>query len=210
MQESQSLLSFLTLALGEGIITIFMPCIYPIMPMTVSFFLKQKDGKLKALFYGASIILIFTAIGVLAHFVDLNSVSTHWLTNLIFFVVFIVFGFILLGAFELVLPHNFVNKVDALSEKGGYLGVFFMALTLVLVSFSCTFPFVGSLLILAKQGEILKPVYGMFVYGLPIGLVFMGLAFFPNVLKKLPKSKSNLASTRSRAFQSLLLWLPTK
>jgi thiol:disulfide interchange protein DsbD len=188
MQESQSLLGFLTLALGEGIITIFMPCIYPIMPMTVSFFLKQQNGRVKALFYGASIILIFTVIGVLAHFVDLNTVSTHWLTNLIFFIVFIIFGLILLGIFELVLPHDFVNKVDALSEKGGYLGVFFMALTLVLVSFSCTFPFVGSLLILAKQGEVLKPIYGMFVYGLPIGLVFMGLAFFPNILKKLPKS----------------------
>ena len=90
MQESQSLLGFLTLALGEGIITIFMPCIYPIMPMTVSFFLKQQNGRVKALFYGASIILIFTVIGVLAHFVDLNTVSTHWLTNLIFFIVFII------------------------------------------------------------------------------------------------------------------------
>jgi thiol:disulfide interchange protein len=182
---------FLLVAFGAGFASIFMPCIYPIMPMTVSYFTKQKDGKFKAIFYGVSIMVIFALMGLVTMALGapfLNALSTHWLPNLIFFILFIVFGFALLGAFEIVLPHSTVNKIDRLGDKGGLIGIFFMALTLVVVSFSCTVPFVGSLLIGAAGGEVLKPLYGMLAFGLPFALVFGGLAMFPQYLKSLPKS----------------------
>ncbi|PWK20064.1 thiol:disulfide interchange protein DsbD [Arcicella aurantiaca] len=191
MQTSQSLLSFLSVAFLAGLATIFMPCIYPIMPMTVSFFTKQTNGKSKALFYGLSIMLIFGLIGFLTMITGasfLNFISTHWIPNLAFFIVFIVFGVSLLGAFEIVLPHNWVNKVDGLSDSGGWIGIFFMALTLVVVSFSCTAPFVGSLLVMAAQGEVFRPLWGMLAFGLPFAIVFSSLAMFPQWLKSLPKS----------------------
>lgn len=191
MQTSQSLLSFLSVAFLAGLATIFMPCIYPIMPMTVSFFTKQTNGKSKALFYGLSIMCIFGLIGFLTMITGasfLNFISTHWIPNLAFFIVFIVFGVSLLGAFEIVLPHNWVNKVDGLSDSGGWIGIFFMALTLVVVSFSCTAPFVGSLLVMAAQGEVFRPLWGMLAFGLPFAIVFSSLAMFPQWLKSLPKS----------------------
>lgn len=189
--SESSLWKFLLIAFGAGFASIFMPCIYPIMPMTVSFFTKQKDGKSKAIFYGISIMVIFAIMGLITMLLGapfLNFLSTHWLPNLIFFVVFILFGVSLLGAFEIVLPHETVNKIDRLGDKGGLIGIFFMALTLVVVSFSCTVPFVGTLLIAAAQGEVLRPVYGMLAFGLPFALVFSGLAMFPKYLKKMPKS----------------------
>src|SRR5690606_26678492 len=131
-----------------------------------------------AIFYGISIMLIFAVMGLITMALGasfLNALSTHWLPNLIFFVLFVVFGFALLGAFEIVLPHGAVNKIDRLGDKGGLIGIFFMALTLVVVSFSCTVPFVGSLLIGAAGGEVLKPLYGMLAFGLPFALVFGGL-----------------------------------
>lgn len=186
-----SMWKFLLVAFGAGFASIFMPCIYPIMPMTVSYFTKQEDGKFKAIFYGVSIMVIFAIMGLITMALGasfLNALSTHWIPNLIFFILFIVFGFALLGAFEIVLPHGAVNKIDRLGDKGGLIGIFFMALTLVVVSFSCTVPFVGSLLIGAAGGEVLKPLYGMLAFGLPFALVFGGLAMFPQYLKSLPKS----------------------
>ena len=190
-KETQSLWQFLLIAFGAGLASIFMPCIYPIMPMTVSFFTKQQNGKSKALFYGISIMAIFGVMGLITMAFGapfLNFLSTHWLPNLIFFVIFILFGVSLLGAFEIVLPHETVNKIDRMSDKGGLIGIFFMALTLVVVSFSCTVPFVGSLLIAAAQGEVTRPIYGMLAFGLPFAIVFSGLAMFPQMLKNLPKS----------------------
>ena len=190
-QPAQSLWGFLLTAFLAGLASIFMPCIYPIMPMTVSFFTKQTNGAAKALFYGLSIMAIFGLIGFVAMIFGadfLNFISTHWLPNLLFFFVFIFFGVSLLGGFEIVLPHNVVNNIDQLSDKGGLVGLFFMALTLVVVSFSCTVPFVGSLLILAAQGEVMRPLYGMLAFGLPFALVFTSLAIFPQWLKNLPKS----------------------
>ena len=187
----QSLWSFLALAFLAGMASIFMPCIYPIMPMTVSFFTKQTNGTQKATFYGLSIMFIFGLIGLVTMVFGapfLNFISTHWLPNLIFFVIFILFGVSLLGAFEIALPYGAVNKIDQLSERGGLIGIFFMALTLVVVSFSCTVPFVGSLLILAAQGEVMRPLYGMLAFGLPFAVVFTSLAMFPQWLKNLPKS----------------------
>jgi thiol:disulfide interchange protein DsbD len=161
------------------------------MPMTVSFFTKQKNGKSKAVFYGISIMAIFGLMGLVAMAFGapfLNFLSTHWAPNLLFFIIFILFGISLLGAFEIVMPHSTVNKVDRLGDKGGLIGIFFMALTLVLVSFSCTVPLVGTLLIAAAQGEVLRPLYGMLAFGAPFAIVFAGLAMFPQLLKNLPKS----------------------
>lgn len=191
MEESKSLWQFLLAAFGVGFASIFMPCIYPIMPMTVSFFTKQKNGKSKAVFYGISIMAIFGLMGLVAMAFGapfLNFLSTHWAPNLLFFIIFILFGISLLGAFEIVMPHSTVNKVDRLGDKGGLIGIFFMALTLVLVSFSCTVPLVGTLLIAAAQGEVLRPLYGMLAFGAPFAIVFAGLAMFPQLLKNLPKS----------------------
>ncbi len=190
-EQNTGMWKFLLIAFGAGFASIFMPCIYPIMPMTVSYFTKQKDGKFKAIFYGISIMLIFAVMGLITMALGasfLNALSTHWIPNIIFFIIFIIFGFALLGAFEIVLPHGAVNSIDRLGDKGGLIGIFFMALTLVVVSFSCTVPFVGSLLIGAAGGEVLKPLYGMLAFGLPFALVFAGLAMFPQYLKSLPKS----------------------
>jgi thiol:disulfide interchange protein len=189
--ETAELLRFLLLAFGAGFASIFMPCIFPIMPITVSYFTKQKNGVAKAIFYGLCIMLIFGVMGLVTMAGGpgfLNFLSTHWIPNLLFFLLFIAFGISLLGAFEIVLPHGAVNKIDQMSEKGGLVGIFFMALTLVVVSFSCTVPFVGSLLILSAEGEVWRPLMGMLAFGLPFALVFGGLAMFPEYLKKLPKS----------------------
>lgn len=190
-EPQKTLWEFLLLAFLAGVASIFMPCIYPIMPMTVSFFTKQTNGTPKVVFYGISIMAIFAVIGLITMAFGapfLNFISTHWIPNLIFFFVFILFGISLFGAFEIVLPHNTVNKIDRMSDRGGFVGIFFMALTLVVVSFSCTVPFVGSLLILAAGGEVLRPLYGMLAFGLPFALVFTLLATFPQFLKNLPKS----------------------
>jgi len=189
--EEASMWKFLLGAFGVGFASIFMPCIFPIMPITVSYFTKQKNGKVKAIFYGLCILIIFSLMGLVTMSLGptfLNFLSTHWIPNLIFFLIFILFGISLLGAFEIVLPHGAVNKIDRLSDRGGFIGIFFMALTLVLVSFSCTVPLVGTLLILSAEGDVWRPLFGMMAFGLPFALVFGGLAFFPEYLKKLPKS----------------------
>lgn len=191
--EEESLWSFLLACFLGGLASIFMPCIYPIMPMTVSYFTKQEHGTSKALLYGLSIVAIFTLLGFLVSRIGgaqaANFISTHWAPNAIFFVVFILFGLSFLGLFEIVLPSSFVNNVDKQADKGGLIGIFFMALTLVVVSFSCTAPIAGSLLILASKGnEVMRPVLGMIAFSMPFAVVFTGLAMFPKFLKSLPKS----------------------
>jgi thiol:disulfide interchange protein len=161
--------------------------------MTVSFFTKQEHGTSKALLYGLSIVAIFTLLGFLVSRIGgaqaANFISTHWAPNAIFFIVFILFGLSFLGLFEIVLPNSFVNSVDKQADKGGLIGIFFMALTLVVVSFSCTAPIAGSLLILASKGnEVMRPVLGMIAFSMPFAVVFTGLAMFPKFLKSLPKS----------------------
>jgi thiol:disulfide interchange protein DsbD len=163
------------------------------MPMTVSYFTKQEHGTGKALLYGLSIVAIFTLLGFLVSRIGgaqaANFISTHWVPNAIFFIVFILFGLSFLGLFEIVLPNSFVNSVDKQADKGGLIGIFFMALTLVVVSFSCTAPIAGSLLILASKGnEVMRPVLGMIAFSVPFAVVFTGLAMFPKFLKSLPKS----------------------
>jgi thiol:disulfide interchange protein len=191
--DTSSLWSFLLTCFLGGLASIFMPCIYPIMPMTVNYFTKQAGGKGKIMLYGLFIVLIYTFFGFLVSLIGgadaANFISTHWLPNLIFFLVFIAFGLSFLGAFEIVLPSSFVNKVDQQADQGGLIGIFFMALTLVVVSFSCTGPIASSLLIEAARGQqVIRPILGMAFYALPFALVFSGLALFPSLLKGLPKS----------------------
>jgi thiol:disulfide interchange protein len=189
----QSLWAFLVWCFVGGFWSIFMPCIYPIMPMTVNFFTKQENGRSKAVFYGLCIIFIYTFFGFIISLLfgadAANVISTHWIPNLIFFLVFIVFGLSFLGLFEITLPSKFVNDVDKQADKGGLMGIFFMALTLVVVSFSCTAPIASQLLIQAADGsQFLRPILGMVAYSLPFAIVFAGLAMFPELLKSLPKS----------------------
>jgi thiol:disulfide interchange protein DsbD len=190
--EDDSLFAFFWIALGAGFLALLTPCVYPLIPMTVSFFTKQKGGKGLAFLYGGFIVLIYVFFGTLLAFFAgasfANFLSTHWIPNMLFFTIFILFGISFLGAFEIVLPSNLVNTVDAKSDKGGFIGVFFMAFTLVLVSFSCTGPLAGSILIAASQGAFLKPIIGMLGFSLAFAIPFTLFAIFPGFMQKLPKS----------------------
>jgi thiol:disulfide interchange protein len=167
------------------------------IPMTVSFFMRGSDNKGKSirtgLFFGLSIVAIFTLLGALFSIgifgPNVGSVlSTHWIPNLLFFLMFLVFSISFFGAFEMVLPSSLVNKADAKADKGGMVGAFFMALTTVIVSFSCTGPFIGALIIEAVQDGGMRPLIGMFFFGLAFATPFSMLAIFPSALNKLPKS----------------------
>jgi thiol:disulfide interchange protein DsbD len=189
--QSQSLWGFMLVAFLAGLAALITPCVFPMIPMTVSFF-THRGNKLQALIYGFSIVLIYTLIGALLAPLmgpeTANHLSTEWIPNLIFFAVFIVFGLSFLGLFEITLPGSVINKVDQQAEKGGFGGVFFMAFTLVLVSFSCTGPLVGSILVSSAGGEFLKPIVGMFAFAAAFAIPFTLFAFFPSWLKSLPKS----------------------
>ena len=194
--KAGGLWSFALLAFTFGLAALFTPCVFPMVPMTVSLFTSGNDsrqrGIFKALVYGASIIGIYVLMGVLVSVLlgedGPNLIATHWVPNLIFFVVFVVFGLSFLGLFEITLPHQIVNTVDAQADKGGWGGIFFMALTLVVVSFSCTAPIVGSILSLAARGERIQPIVGMLGFSLAFALPFTLFAIFPSWLKSLPRS----------------------
>ncbi len=190
--RQSSLLGFFLLSFVAGLAALLTPCVFPMIPMTVSFFTGQGRSKAQALIYGLSIIVIYTLIGAaLAPLMGpetANHLSTEWLPNLIFFIVFVVFGLSFLGLFEITLPGTFINRVDQQAEKGGLIGIFFMAFTLVLVSFSCTGPLVGSILVSSAGGEFLKPIIGMFAFSLAFAIPFTLFAFFPGWLSTLPKS----------------------
>ena len=187
-----SLWGFALAAFLSGLVALLTPCVFPIIPMTVSYFTNQEKGKLKAFMYGISIVLIYTLIGTVVSRLNgpafANFLSTHWIPNLLFFGIFFVFGLSFLGLFEIVLPSGFVNKMDARADRGGYAGVFFMAFTLVLVSFSCTGPIVGSLLVASAGGAVVKPIIGMAAFSSAFAIPFTLFALFPQWLKSLPKS----------------------
>jgi thiol:disulfide interchange protein DsbD len=193
---ADGLWSFGLLAFLSGLAALLTPCVFPMVPMTVSYFTgssgTRRQGIIKALVYGLSIIVIYTLIGVVVARLlgedGPNFMATHWLPNLVFFVVFVVFGLSFLGLFEITLPHGLVNKMDAQADKGGWLGVFFMAFTLVLVSFSCTGPIVATILGLSARGQTLTPVVGMLGFSLAFALPFTLFAIFPSWLKSLPRS----------------------
>ena len=194
-----------------GFAMLLTPCVFPMIPMTVSFFLKGSEnvhqGRFKAFMYGLFIVLLYTVpICVIIGLTRLlggetvtadifNWLATHWLPNLIFFLVFMVFAASFFGAFEIVLPSSWQNKSDANSGKKGLVGVFFMALTLVLVSFSCTGPIVGSVLIKSTQGEFWTPMVTMLAFSVAFALPFTIFALFPQLLKKM-KSGSWLNSVK--------------
>ena len=191
-----SLWAFMLVAFGSGLVALLTPCVFPMVPMTVSFFTGSSSSRsqaiIKALFYGLSIIAIYTIIGtVVARLFGAdgaNFLSTHWLPNLLFFFVFIIFAMSFFGMFEITLPSSFLTKVDAQADKGGWIGVFFMAFTLALVSFSCTGPIVGSILVASAGGETIRPIAGMFGFSLAFALPFTLFAIFPSWLSGLPRS----------------------
>ncbi|NQV01731.1 MAG: thioredoxin family protein [Bacteroidia bacterium] len=202
--ESDSIWVFFVIALLAGFAGALTPCVYPMIPMTVTFFMsssKTKVGaKANALFYGLSIIVIYTFIGVLVTVLfgsdSIKNISANWITNIIFFLLFTAFAASFFGLFEIVLPSKLTNKSDKQVDKGGLIGTFFMALTLVLVSFSCTAPFIGGILVEASSGSILKPTIGMFGFSIAFALPFTILAFFPSMLSKMPKSGGWLNSVK--------------
>ncbi len=188
-----------------GLVALLTPCMFPMIPMTVTFFTKQSktrsEGIFKALIYGASIVLIYVAFGLVFTAImgplGLNDLSTNVWMNLIFFSIFVLFAFSFLGAFEIQLPNSWVNKMDKQADRGGYLGIFFMAFTLGLVSFSCTGPIIGSLLVeAATSGSYLTPAVGMTGFSLALAIPFTLFAIFPGWLNSLPQSGGWLNSVK--------------
>ncbi|MFH1319964.1 MAG: cytochrome c biogenesis protein CcdA [Bacteroidota bacterium] len=203
-QGNRSLWVFFFISILAGFAAVLTPCVFPMIPMTVTFFMQGSENRAravtKAIIYGISIIIIYTAIGLIVAATlgpgFINWLSTHWLPNIFFFLLFALFAASFFGMFEIILPGWIVNKSDKQVDKGGYLGTFFMALTLVLVSFSCTAPLIGGLLVEAATGEVIKPVVGMFGFSLAFAFPFTILAFFPSWLSKLPKSGGWLNSIK--------------
>ena len=211
-QNGKSLWSTILEAILWGFVALLTPCVFPMVPMTVSFFLKKSGDKTKgrfmAMMYGLSIVALYTIpiaiIILITYFAGgdsgivfiFNWLATHWIPNLLFFIIFMIFAASFFGAFEIVMPTSLVNKADAKSEKGGLFGVFFMALTLVLVSFSCTGPIVGTILIKSTQGEIWEPIITMLAFSAAFALPFTIFAFVPSLLKNLPKSGGWLNSVK--------------
>ena len=205
LDQRGSLWSILITAFLAGLVALLTPCVYPMIPITVSIFLKQSksksEGITKALIYGFSIIVFFSLLGFLISFIwgftALNELSTHWLFNLIIFSVFILFALSFFGLFEITLPSGLVNKIDRQADRGGLIGIFFMAITLVLVSFSCTFPIVGTALInTLSGGSIMEGTMAMFGFSLAFAIPFTGFAIFPAWLKSIPESGGWLNSVK--------------
>jgi len=201
----RSLISIFLLSFLGGFAALLTPCVFPMIPMTVSFFTKQSKTRAKgitnAIFYGLSIIGIYTLLGFAITYIfgadALNALSTNFWFNVIFFVLLVVFAFSFLGAFEITMPSSWVNKADQASDKGGLVGIFFMATTLSLVSFSCTGPIIGTLLVdAAVHGGVSGPLVGMFGFSMALALPFGLFAAFPGWLNSLPKSGGWLNSVK--------------
>jgi thiol:disulfide interchange protein DsbD len=194
--QNKSLLWLFLEALAGGILAVLTPCVYSMIPITVSFFTKRSktraEGLRNAAYYSLSIVLIFTVLGILISLIfganALNTLSTNWIANLFFFAVFVIFGISFLGAFEITLPSSWTSKTDSKAGLGSFAGIFFMALTLVIVSFSCTGPIVGPLLVLAGKGGIAGPAIGMFGFSVGLALPFALFAVFPGLLNKMASS----------------------
>jgi thiol:disulfide interchange protein DsbD len=203
--KPKSFWEILIAGFAGGLLAITMPCIYPLLPLTVSFFTKKSGSRSKAilqsLLYGGSIIVIYVLLGLIITILfgpgALNALATNGIFNIFFFLLLIVFGISFLGAFEINLPSSLANKLDANADKGGITGIFFMAATLVVVSFSCTGPIIGTLLAdAALKGDRLGPAIGMFGFSLALALPFTLFALFPSALKSLPKSGGWLNSIK--------------
>lgn len=195
-EADKSIWSIFFLSFLGGLAALFTPCVFPMVPMTVSFFTKQSktpaQGKRNAIFYGASIIIIYILLGSIVTAIfgadALNSLSTNVWFNLVFFALLVFFAASFLGAFEIVLPNSWANKVDRQADRGGFVGILFMALALAIVSFSCTGPIVGNLLVISASKGGFAPLIGMFGFSLALALPFMLFALFPSWMNTLPKS----------------------
>jgi len=204
-QEKQTLWAIFLAGVAGGLAALLMPCIFPMLPLTVSYFTKSRQGKKsgvsKALLYGLFIIVIYVVLGLAVTVIfgadALNSLSTNGVFNFLFFLLLVAFAASFLGAFEITLPSSWVNKMDQNSDRGGIAGLFFMAATLSLVSFSCTGPIIGTLLVqAATTGALLGPAIGMFGFALALAIPFALFAIFPSLLQSLPKSGGWLNSVK--------------
>ena len=203
--EDKSMWGIFIAGLLGGFAAFFMPCIFPMVPLTVSFFTKKSGSRSKAIsqafLYGLFIIVIYVALGMLITIAfgpeALNELSTNGIFNFFFFLLLVVFAASFLGAFEITLPSSFVNKIDAQSDKGGLIGLFFMSASLAVVSFSCTGPIIGTLLVeAATRGERLGPAIGMLGFSIALAVPFVLFAMFPSMLKSMPKSGGWLNSVK--------------
>lgn len=192
-----SLLIFFLVSFAAGLAGLLTPCVFPMIPMTVSFFMNKQGNRfnafMNAMVFGLSIIAIYTSIGLIVSLTNLGAnfasqITSHWITNLIFFVLFVAFAASFFGLFEIVLPGSLANKTDSKVDKGGFIGSFFMALTTVIVSLSCVGPIVGALLVEAASGLGAKPIIGMFGFSLAFSIPFTLFAIFPSWLNSLPRS----------------------
>tara|TARA_R110000850_G_scaffold150497_1_gene273181 strand:- start:76380 stop:78344 length:1965 start_codon:yes stop_codon:yes gene_type:complete len=202
--EKRSLWTIFIVAFLFGFTALLTPCVFPMIPLTVSFFTKQSKSRAQgiknAIFYGISIVVIYVFLGWLITFIfgadALNQLSTDVYFNLAFFLLLVVFAVSFFGAFEITLPTSWANKVDKQSGKGGFIGIFFMAMALAIVSFSCTGPIVGTLLVEAATSGGIAPIIGMLGFSLALAIPFMLFALFPGWLNSLPKSGGWLNSVK--------------
>jgi thiol:disulfide interchange protein DsbD len=204
-KTGSGILKFFIISLLAGFAGVLTPCVFPMIPMTVAFFSQGAENRgkaiIKAVIFGLSIVLIYSSLGVIVSLTSAgagfaNALSTHWIPNALFFILFVVFASSFFGAFEIILPNSWVTRADSKVDKGGVLGAFFMGLTTVIVSFSCTGPIIGVLLVQAATGEILRPTIGMLGFGIAFALPFTIFALFPSVMSKLPKSGGWLNSIK--------------
>jgi len=195
--ERRGLIGLLLVSFVLGIAAILTPCVFPMIPMTVAFFSQGSDNRaksfIKALIFALSIVLIYSSIGIIVSLTSAgagfaNTLSTHWIPNILFFTLFIVFAASFFGAYEIILPNKWVSSADSRVDRGGMIAAFFLGLTTVLVSFACTGPIVGALLVEAASGDVLRPTVGMFGFGLGFAIPFFLFALFPSVMSKMPKS----------------------
>jgi thiol:disulfide interchange protein DsbD len=205
VKSDRGLLKFFLIALLAGFAGVLTPCVFPMIPMTVAFFSQGSEERGKAVFraliFGISIVLIYSSLGIIVSLTSAgagfaNALSTHWLPNTIFFVLFVVFAVSFFGAFEILLPNSWVTRADSRVDKGGILAAFFMGLTTVIVSFSCTGPIIGALLVEAASGDVLRPTIGMIGFGIAFALPFTIFALFPSILSRIPKSGGWLNSIK--------------
>jgi thiol:disulfide interchange protein len=204
-EPKRGLLAFFLISMLAGFAGVLTPCVFPMIPMTVAFFSQgsEQRGKamVKAMIFGLSIILIYSSLGLIVSLSSAgagfaNALSTHWIPNIIFFLLFVVFAISFFGAFEIVLPSKWATSADSKVDRGGLLGSFFMGLTTVIVSFSCTGPIVGALLVEAASGDVLRPTVGMLGFGVAFALPFTIFALFPSIMSKVPRSGGWLNSVK--------------
>ncbi len=203
--SGRGLLKFFLISLLAGFAGVLTPCVFPMIPMTVAFFSQGSDNRsksiAKALIFGLSIIMIYASLGIIVSLTSAgagfaNTLSTHWIPNLLFFTLFIVFATSFFGAFEIILPASWVTGADSKVDRGGILASFFLGLTTVIVSFSCTGPIIGALLVEAASGDVLRPTIGMIGFGVAFALPFTVFALFPSVMSRIPKSGGWLNSVK--------------